>query len=302
MGYLAELFPFLKRIKLPVGRDQVILLFVAVNLLMLGLDHYLAHLMDWTIKPYEWIPIIYGPIAGVVVLAAGLLAMRKRTFASLVVSLVMLSAVVIGVLGTTYHLNYSVQLNAPPGEQFTWRLISYGPPLLGPLTFILLALLGFSAAWPEQPVDSGRLSLPGGRAIQMPYSKTRSYFLLAAAFILMTLLDSVLDHARTGFTNPWLWLPTLAGCFATVVAWTMGAFARFDRRDLWTYLAAMGLLIATGLLGGYLHVLRDLTSQGAIVYERFLRGAPLMAPLLFANVGGLGLIVLLGEKAEERSV
>ena len=31
----------------------------------------------------------------------------------------------------------------------------------------------------------------------------------------MCLLSSTLDHARTGFTNPWLWIPLAAGVFGT---------------------------------------------------------------------------------------
>ena len=48
-----------------------------------------------------------------------------------------------------------------------------------------------------------------------------------------------------------------------------------------------------GVVGAGLHILGNLTSQGAVVIERFIRGAPFLAPLLFANVGTLGLIVLL---------
>jgi hypothetical protein len=52
-------------------------------------------------------------------------------------------------------------------------------------------------------------------------------------------------------------------------------------------------LILVGVVGSTLHVLDNLTSMGEIVGERFLRGAPFLAPLLFANMGTLGLIVLL---------
>ena len=45
-------------------------------------------------------------------------------------------------------------------------------------------------------------------------------------------------------------------------------------------MGAMLLLIAVGGIG-------------AVVVERFLRGAPVLASLLFANVGLLGLLVLL---------
>jgi hypothetical protein len=56
---------------------------------------------------------------------------------------------------------------------------------------------------------------------------------------------------------------------------------------------AMILMVITGLLGVGLHVAQNLTSHGTIVSERFLRGAPFLAPMLFADMGTLGLIVLL---------
>jgi hypothetical protein len=82
------------------------------------------------------------------------------------------------------------------------------------------------------------------------------------------------------------------GGAATAVTIAMGFFDRLDKTDLLNYLVTMGLLVITGLTGAGLHIARNLTSQGAIVGERFLRGAPLLAPLLFANMGLLGLIVL----------
>jgi uncharacterized membrane protein YfhO len=165
----------------------------------------------------------------------------------------------------------------------------------------LIAILGISAAWVEEPPDSGTLILLANRRLHMPLSKTRAYFFLVALFTLATVISSVLDHARTGFTNPWLWLPTFAGVFAVAVTWAMGVFDRLERRDLNTYILAMGLLVVVGLVGTWLHVAHNLTGQGAVISERFLRGAPFLAPLLFANMGALGIIVLLDPKAEKRS-
>ena len=73
----------------------------------------------------------------------------------------------------------------------------------------------------------------------------------------------------------------------------LGALDRPKRADLIIYIVAMLLLIVVGVIGAVLHVLGNLTSQGEVVIERFIRGAPFLAPLLFANVGTLGLIVLL---------
>jgi hypothetical protein len=132
--------------------------------------------------------------------------------------------------------------------------------------------------------------------------KTRAYFLLAALFILATVLSSILDHARTNFANPWLWLPTLVGVFATFITLAMGAYARVDRGDLLTYLGTMGLMVLVGLIGAILHVLHDRTGQGALLVERAIHGAPLMAPLLFANMGALGVMVLLHPKPEDEDI
>ena len=60
----------------------------------------------------------------------------------------------------------------------------------------------------------------------------------------------------------------------------------------------MLLLIVVGVIGAVLHIDNNLTSEGTIVGERFIRGAPFLAPLLFSNMGLLGLIVLLDPTSE----
>jgi hypothetical protein len=110
---------------------------------------------------------------------------------------------------------------------------------------------------------------------------------------LATVFSSVFDHARTGFVNPWLWLPTGVGVFATVTAVLVAALDAPLRLDLIFYVAAMALMIAVGVTGAWLHVRDNLTSDSVFVAERFIRGAPFLAPLLFANIGTLGLIALL---------
>jgi hypothetical protein len=78
-----------------------------------------------------------------------------------------------------------------------------------------------------------------------------------------------------------------------VVALGVGIIDQPRRSDLSIYTGAMLLLIAVGVLGSLLHIQSNLTSEQVIVGERFLRGAPFMAPMLFANMGTLGLLVLL---------
>jgi hypothetical protein len=171
--------------------------------------------------------------------------------------------------------------------------------VIGPLVFSLVGLIGLSAAWIEDPPDSGRLLFLGGRSFKLPYSKTRAYFFMVSTGTLATLISSVLDHARTPFTNPWLWVPVGAGVFGVVTAAIMGILQKLNRSDVITYLGAMLLLIAVGVIGMILHINENLTAEGLIVQERFVRGAPFMAPLLFANMGTIGILALLNPATEE---
>lgn len=299
MYHLATVVPPLRRIRLPLSRDQLMLLMAAVNEIFLGVDIYLAHRISGTIVPNEWIPIIFGPIAGVMLLVAGLIALRHRPLATWLATAVLLASTAVGLLGAYFHVMRAALPDALPGEQITIRLLVWAPPILGPLMFALVGLWGISAAWIEDPPDSGRLRLfIRDWRLQLPLSKTRAYFLMFSLGTLVTTISAVLDHARTGFENDWLWIPTVIGVFATCVGLIMGIIERPNRYDITIYLVTMVLLVATGLIGAVLHVQDNLTARGTIVIERFIRGAPFLAPLLFANMGALGLIILLDPRSE----
>ena len=295
MGMLEAIHPrqaFVHR--LPLTRDQCMLLMAAVNLIFLGIDTYLAHLISGTIRPNEWIPVIFGLTAGVVLLVAGLIALRNRRLATWLATVVLLASIGVGLLGAYFHWMRAILPTAPLGERVSIDLLVWAPPILGPLTFALVGVLGISAAWIESPPDSGVLLLSRRRRLRMPYSKTRAYLFWVSMGSLATVISSVLDHARTGFTNPWLWIPTAVGVFATVVALVLGALDNPSPTDLRVFLVSMLLMILVGLVGAGLHVELDLTTMNEFVVERFVRGAPVLAPLLFCNMGALGLIVLLG--------
>lgn len=293
MDYLSTAFPAIRRIRrLPLTRDQLMLLMAAVNEVFLGVDIYLAHSISGTITAREWIPIIFGPSAGALLLLAGLISLRRRTAASILATVVLLGSMVVGFLGAYFHLVRAILPTAPLGERVSVALLVWSPPILGPLTFTLVGLLGISAAWIEDPLDSGVLRLPGNLRLDLPYSKTRAFLFMVGLGTMATLVSSVLDHARTGFENPWLWVPTAAGTFGSIVAVGLGAIERPRRADILVFAGTMALLMLVGVTGAVLHILRNLTAEGAIVGERFLRGAPFLAPLLFANMGALGLIAL----------
>ena len=293
MYHLATLFPAVKRIRIPLSRDQLMLIMLALNELLLGLETFIAHLISGTIVPYEWIPIIFGPTAAILLVIAGLIAQRQRGTANVIATIVYLTSIAVGLLGAYFHLIRAMRPYALPGDRLSVPLLVWAPPILGPLTFSLVGMLGISSVWIEDPPDSGILRLLRGKRIHLPLSETRAMFLLVSLASLATVISSVLDHARTDFSNPWLWIPTSVGIFATVVAVLLGFTENPSRGDIFTYFAAMSLMLLVGVVGFYLHISEDLTSKGTLLVERFIRGAPPLAPLLFTNIGALGLIVLL---------
>lgn len=294
MFLLAKLFPPAERLRrFPLSRDQLMLLMAATNQLFLGIDIYLAHKISGTIVPNEWIPIIFGPLAAGLLLLAGLIALRRRPLATTLATIVLIASIAVGLLGAYFHLVRAALPAAPLAQRISIPLLVWGPPILGPLMFSLVGLLGISAAWVEDPADSGTLQLLGNRQLHLPYSKTRAYLFMVSLGALATVISSVLDHARAGFHNPWLWLPTLIGVFGTAIAAYLGAIERPQRTDLAVYALAMALLIVVGVLGLVLHIQTNLTAGGQIVGERFIRGAPFLAPLLFANIGMLGFLALM---------
>jgi hypothetical protein len=296
--HLATVFPAIKRVRLPFTRDQLVLVMMAVNLFFLSVDIYLAHSISGTIVPNEWIPIIFGVVGAVLLVLAGLIALRNRPLATIIATVTLLISIVVGLLGAYFHWIRGILPTGPVGQRVTLDLLVWAPPIFGPLMYSFVGIFGLSAAWVEDPPDSGILVMMGGRRLQLPYPKTQAYFYIIGMAALATVASSVLDHARLNFADPWLWVPTLIGVFGSVVAVVLGALDRPTRADLITYIFAMLLLIVVGVVGAVLHIEGNLTSQGDVVIERFIRGAPFLAPLLFANVGTLGLIVLLDPREE----
>jgi len=292
MYLLADAFPPVRRLRIPFTRDQFFLLMAAFNQYMLALEIYLAHSISGTIRTDEWIPIVFGPIAGTLLVLAGLANLRKRWLAVALAVPVYFASIAVGLIGAWFHVFRAVLPNAPVGERINLGLLVWGPPVIAPLTFALVGMIGLSALWREAPPDSGTLVLRNLR-VHLPFSKTRAYFFWVSLGMLATLISSVLDHAHTDFSNPWLWVPTTAGVVGTVVPLLMGFLERPSRADIWVYITAMVLILVVGVMGAFLHIQANLVVEGAVVGERFIRGAPLLAPLLFGDLAAFGLLVLL---------
>lgn len=293
MYHLADVFPKLRNVKFPLSRDQFVLLFVAANEIILGVDIFLAHSISGTIVPNEWIPIIFGPVAGILLLVAGAIALRRRNLATILGSIVFFASIFVGVLGSYFHVRRAFLMDASLLTNLDLNLLVWAPPLFGPLSFTGIGILGMIAVMKEEVTDSGVLLFYRGKKLRLPLSKTNVYLILVSLGILATLISSVLDHARTGFENPWLWLPTAIGVFAIIASFILADEQDDPRSESIVTVIAMVLLIFVGTIGFFLHIQTDLTANFEIVQERFLRGAPFLAPLLYCNMGLIGLMVML---------
>ncbi len=178
MSYLATVLPQTRRLRLPLTRDQLVLLMAAISEFFTGVDVILAHSINNQITRNELIPIIFGITSGVLLLLAGLVALRYRALATIAANIVFLGSIMVGVLGIYFHWQRAGLIGTTVAQDRVVDALIWAPPFLGPAFFILIGILGISAAWIEDPVNSGRLRLFGRSHIQMPYSKTRAYFLI----------------------------------------------------------------------------------------------------------------------------
>ena len=231
---------------------------VAMNEIFLGIDIFLAHSISGTIVPRERIPILFGPIAGVLLLVLGLVSLRRRMMANVLASVIFIASIAVGLLGAYFHIRRGILPTGPPGKWLTMDLLVWAPPVLGPLTFSLIGLLGLSAVWIENPAESGNLRLMRGVRLHLPFSKTRALYFLVGLGALASLISMIFDHARTGFVNPWLWFSAAVGIFGTVIPVIMGALEKPGRSDYMIYTAAMTALIILGIMGLSLHVNENL--------------------------------------------
>ncbi len=98
-----------------------------------------------------------------------------------------------------------------------------------------------------------------------------------------------LEHDRASFSNRMMWLPV--ALTPVVSAAAAGGF--FSRRLAKTVLpAASAVVVANSLQGQYLHLRGIAQRPGGFRMARYNceMGPPTFAPLLFAMVGGMGLL------------
>ena len=255
----------------------VVELFAAGNLAFLAVDVYVAHSVNEFERAQEWIPVALS-IAAPLLLAVGWILRRDR-LAGLIVGW---ASVAVGVAGMLFHLQSHFF------EEQTIRNLVYTAPFVAPLAYAGVGLLLILNRMVEVPASAGT-----GPAEADPSTLEWAQWVvfLALGGFIGNFVLSLADHAQNGFFNRGEWIPVAASAMA-VAFLLMVVIRPLDplllRCTAWL-LAAEAL---TGILGFALHVRANMARPGEDVWTRFLYGAPVFAPLLFANLAllaGIGL-------------
>ena len=280
----------LANVRLPMEKNRLLLIFVGLNLFVTGIDVALAHSINSFIPVYEWIPIYYFPIGAMSCFVIAFQTTPKKIFALIHISLMSIGLMV-GFIGTAFHMN--AVLN--PLGHLSWAWLVFGSPILAPLAFSGISLLGLYAITEEVKDAPGVLMIQGLGTFHAPISRDKHFLWLVGLGFGASAITSIIDHAQYGY-NPYKLIAIVFGLFATSVVLTIALSDKWSKKDelvfFWTMIAA----IIVGVMGFGFHLSGDLAGTGKISLERMLVFAPILAPLLYGDLGMLGLIVVARQK------
>jgi hypothetical protein len=269
-----------------MDKNRFLLLFAGVNFIFTGLDVTLAHSINAFIPVYELIPVYISPLCAI---SCVLLSFRAvpRGWLALLHILLMGLGLTVGILGTAFHANAVLS----PGGHLTWAWVVFGSPILAPLAFCGISLIGLYAATQEVDGQQGVLAVPGLGTFRAPISRDRHFIWLVGLGFAGSAITSMIDHAQYGYTFYKL-VAIVFGLFATGVVISVAVSRQWSRGDELTYFWTMIAAVLVGILGFGFHLSADLAGTGQISLERILAFAPVFAPLLFSDLGILGLLVV----------
>lgn len=283
----------LARIKLPMEKNRLLLLLVGVNFIFTGLDVALAHAVNDFVPAYEWIPVFYTPLGAA---SSFIVALKSKLNKSVALThvVLMVLGLVVGVLGTAFHANQALN----PLGQLTWIWLTFASPILAPLAFAGISLVGLYGIIEEVEGQPGLLEVPGLGTFKAPISRDRHFLWLVGLGFAASALTSIIDHGQYGYSLYKL-IPIVFGLFATGVVLSLAVSKRWSPGDELTYFWTMIAAIIVGVLGFAFHLSGDLSDNGRLSLERILVFAPVLAPLLYSDLGILGLIVVADQHSKQ---
>ena len=247
--------------------ERAAFLFVIANFAFLGGDIAIAHLANHFAARVEWAPIVFSVLA-VPLLLLGVLGIGPPRVTRRIDLAVASCAILVGVLGMLFHLASGFFVER------TLHSLVYAAPFAAPLAYVGVGLLAILV----------RMEPAGSRAFG-PW-----VLMLAVGGFGGNFALSVLDHAQNGFFSPTEWIPVVAAAFGA--SFFLIAVLRPRPTFLRMCFFVCGGEAIVGLLGFALHLVSEGGSPTASLLDRLVFGAPVFAPLLFANMALLASIGL----------
>ncbi len=276
----------LASLHLPMEKNRLVLIFVGINLMFTGIDVALAHSINDYVPVYEWIPIIFFPFGAMSCLMVAFQQTPKKSI-MLIHIILMILGILVGIIGTAFHMN--AVLN--PAGYLTWSWVVFGSPILAPLAFAGISLLGLYGITTETEEQPGMLNIKGLGTFKAPISRDRHFIWLVGLGFGASALTSIIDHAQYGYTFYKL-IAIVYGLFATSVVVYLAVAKEWTHGDELVYFWTMIAAVVVGVLGFGFHLSADLAGTGVFSMERILAFAPILAPLLYSDLGLLGLLVV----------
>jgi len=243
--------------------------FVLLNLGFLTVDISLAHSVNEFRRSAEYVPLVFSAVAPLILLVG--IVLRKRSIAVWkdLGYFAGWAAILLGLTGVILHLDSSFFYDR------TLRSLTYSAPFAAPLAYTGLGFLlllnrmvdGDSGEWAQWVL-----------------------FLALGGFV-GNFIFSLSDHAGNGFFNPLEWVAVWASAIAVGFLVTP-LLVRVSRQFV---ALCAGVLVFESLIGVWgfiLHAERNLYGPSVHLLANLVWGAPPMAPLLFPNLGVLGMIGL----------
>ena len=242
--------------------------FVLANFAFLVLDVYLAHSVNSFRHDAEWLPLGFS-VAATVLLAPAFArgnGAARGTYGWWVGLVVGYASIALGIAGVIYHLQSQFFV------QWTVHSLVYTAPFAAPLAYSGLGFL----------LVLNRMVPPETEA----WSQWVVFFALGGFLGAFSL--ALCDHAQNGFFYATEWWPVVstalvAGFLAVAMVDRSSAFLR-------TCLYMLALQSGVGLVGFYFHVSADINGLSSSLFENFIHGAPLFAPLLLVDLSVLAAI------------
>ena len=265
-----------KTVNLPINKTRIIALYLALNYLIILIDISTAHFSNHFGNSFEWIPIIFSPIA---IITSLILFFKDKSVSMKLHMWVNAIGVLIGISGFIFHIS-----GLMGRASFSFSNLVGGNPVFAPLAFVSTGVIGVIIAQKDK-------QLANNFSKNMLSTKTRQLLMAISFWFFTTGLDAFFEHAQTSFTNLLTWFPVIIGLFGAMVTLMQIFTSSTDKASITLMTVTMILCFIIGLMGFFFHISSDLSNGWN--WNNLFSQAPWLAPLLFSDLGIWGMIVIL---------